>query len=87
MLLPTTRFEFDRFTSDMFVSPILANKPLLSSTLILGTPNAKVVVVFVVPGRAPLHTPETLSTVANEIDPSLRTSVTLLNLSTDSLGS
>ena len=71
----------------MFLSPILANKPLLSSTLILGTPNAKVVVVFVVPGRAPLHIPVILATAANEIDPSLRTSVTLLNLSVTSFGS
>ena len=86
IFLPTTKFAVAKSTSDIFVLPILANKPLLSSTFILVTPNANVVVVFCAVGRAPLHIPVMLLTAANEIDPSLNTSVTLLNLSTVSLG-
>ena len=52
----------------------------------LGTPNAKVVVVSVV-GTAPLHTPAILATGATVIEsPSVATLVTLLNLSVASSG-
>ena len=51
IFVPTTRFAVDKSTSDTFGLPILEYKPLFSSNLIAGTPNAKVVVVFVPLGR------------------------------------
>ena len=86
IFLPTTRFADDKFISDTFLLPNSAYTPLFSFKLILGTPNANVVVGNVV-GNAPLHIPVTLFTAAKVIfNPVGSTSTTLLNLSVASSG-
>ena len=83
---PTVRLAVDKSISDTFLLPNSAYNPLFSFKFILGTPNAKVVVVSV-EGTAPLHTPVTLLTAPRDIEsPSVDTLVTLLNLSTNSSG-
>jgi hypothetical protein len=86
MFLPTVKFAVDKSISDTFLLPNSAYSPLFSFRFMLGTPNAKVVVVSVV-GTAPLHTPAMVATGPTVIEsPSVATLVILLNLSVASSG-
>ena len=86
IFVPTVRLAPDKLISDTFLLPNSAYNPLVSFRFILGTPNAKVVVVSVV-GTAPLHTPDIVATGPTVIEsPSVATLVILLNLSVASSG-
>ena len=79
---PTSSVEEDKFISDILLLSNLANKPLLPSPPILGTPKAKFVLIFELLS-APLQIPLIDGTAERvALNPSPDTVSIRLNLST-----
>ena len=79
--LETRRLEPDRFTEEILEAGIGAYRYASSVFPICGRPIEKVVNTSDV-GKAPLHMPELVGTVANcKVEPSEETLSTLLNVS------